>query len=81
MRSQGFGKRSSAVGMPRPKKAKLQLVAESGLSESTGITGTMQSEESEASAHNEQEELTAEEDEKYSDKEARQQRARQDGPR
>ena len=24
MRSQGFGKRSSAIGMPRPKKAKLQ---------------------------------------------------------
>ena len=63
MRSQGFGPKRKAIGMPRPKKSKVQLVAESGLSESTGITGTMQSEESEASAHVEQEELTAEEDE------------------
>ena len=31
------------IGRPRPKKAKVQLVAESGLTESTGITGTTQS--------------------------------------
>jgi len=58
--------------MPRPKKAKVQLVAESGLTESTGITGSMQSEESTAAAHVEQEELTSEEEEEADDKEARQ---------
>ena len=61
------------IGMPRPKKAKLQLVTESGLTESTGITGTTQSEESSAAAHLEQEELTSEEEEEADDKEARQQ--------
>ena len=58
--------------MPRPKKAKVQLVAESGLTESTGITGSMQSEESTAAAHVEQEELTSEEEEEADDNEARQ---------
>ena len=61
------------IGMPRPKKAKPQLVTESGLTESTGITGTTQSEESSAAAHLEQEELTSEEEEEADDKEARQQ--------
>ena len=45
MRSQGFGKRSSAVGMPRPKKAKLQYDEESGQPSATAITAATANEE------------------------------------
>ena len=63
MRSQGFGKRKSNIGMTRPKKAKIQQLEESGLDESTGITGSEPAEESEAAAPLGHEEPTVSESE------------------
>jgi hypothetical protein len=59
------------IGMPRPKKAKVQQLEESGLDESTGITGDMQAEESSSAAPLEQEEHTVSESEEEDQKEGR----------
>ena len=66
---QGFGKRKSEIGMPRPKKAKAQQLVESGLDENTGITGDMQVEESGGAALLEQEGHTLSESEEEEEKE------------
>ena len=71
LRWQGFGKRKNTIGNPRPKKAKVLQLEESGLDEFSGIPGSMPAEESAAAALIEQEEHTLSESEQEEEKEGR----------
>ena len=73
MRSQGYGKRRCSVGMPRPKKSKVQALGESRQNENTGVAGDRPADEKGDAAVCEQDEHASEEVEEASDKEARQQ--------
>ena len=68
-----FGKRKSTIGVPRPKKTKVEAVEHLGAGTTSTSTGLTEQEEASASNQIEEDGGTLEDCEEESDKEARQQ--------
>ena len=71
MRWQGFGKRKHSIGMPRPKKTKVEAVDDLGPGTTSTSTGHTEQEEASASTLIEEDEGDSSDSEDISDKEAR----------